>query len=98
MEVDIDKLIQKSKGKEIQERTLVALDAENMARSRRSGFSRQRYLSANLAHPLLITENNIVLDGRHRLCKMFDQGIKKARVIVMSDKEIRQCEIKTKIV
>lgn len=94
MHVDIHALIKKSKGKRIERRSLKQLDAENLLRTKRSGFSYKRYVNANIKFPLLITGNNVLIDGRHRLCRLFDSGAKFANVIVMDRKEICECEVK----
>jgi hypothetical protein len=98
IEINVGKLIQKSKNKKIVRRTLEQLNAENLLRTKRSGFTHKRYKDTNISNPILITKNNIVIDGRHRLCKLFDLGRKTAKVVVMTEKEILDCIIGKSII
>lgn len=97
-EIDIKKLIQKSKGKALVTRTLNQLHADRLRRTRTSGFSHVRYIQTDINIPVLISKTNILLDGRHRLCRLFDMGRKTVKAVVMDDKEILDCIIKATIV
>jgi hypothetical protein len=94
MRLNIDKLIKASKDKKVEKRKVSELGADHLCRTKESGFNHKQYKNADVSYPLLITRDNVVIDGRHRLCKLFDNGVKTAKVIVMSDKEIFDCEIK----
>jgi hypothetical protein len=95
--LDVDKLIKLSIGKLVVRRGMKRLQAHKLSRSRRSGFSHRRYRETDVRHPVLITTDDVVLDGRHRLCKLYDMGRKFVNCVVLSDEEIVRCRISTKM-
>src|SRR5436189_5442282 len=76
--------------KKIVKRKLTTLDVGNLNRSSKTGYGKRRYENADIRFPLLITNKNELLDGRHRLCKLSDMGCTYANVVIMDDYEIDQ--------
>lgn len=89
--IDVNKLIKLVKNKPVTWRKLSTLGIPN--RSRSSGFRIWRYLETDIKYPLIIDTDNIVIDGRHRLCRLCDSGSKTAKVIVATDEELYACII-----
>lgn len=61
------------------------------SRSKRTGFSKERYERADVKFPVIIDSTGLVLDGRHRLLKAKDAGIIEVPVIVATKEDIRKC-------
>lgn len=91
--IDVDKLIELTKHHKVTKRSLIKLRADDLDRTRRSGFTHKRYMNTDITIPVLITDDNFVIDGRHRLCRLFDLGRRYVKVKVVSEKEIYQCRI-----
>ncbi len=64
------------------------------SRSKKSGFSSKRYEKADTQYPLIINEENLLIDGRHRLYKLIDQGNKTASVIIATKSDLENVIVK----
>jgi len=91
IKIDVWKLIEKSKGKLVKRRRISSI--RHCGFSRRSGFRWDRYHDTDTGYPLIVTWDNFLIDGRHRLLKLKKQGRKTVRVIVMTNTEIDECKI-----
>ena len=68
-------------------------DLMEVPRTEKSGFCLGRLEAANLFYPIIINNNGIVLDGRHRLIKAMDYGHFEITAIVAEDSQIKKCII-----
>ena len=62
-------------------------------KSHKSGFRLEQYIRADYSVPVLAREDGLVIDGRHRLCKLRDLGGKYIPVIYVTDEEVSSCLI-----
>lgn len=81
-----------------QEMILVETSKFKVSRSKRSGFTKERYTAADLKYPILILwdyERNSwdVIDGRHRVCRHQDEGIPLVKSIVITQEFLTLSEI-----
>jgi hypothetical protein len=90
---DIELLWEVTKDLPVVRMSLARLEADKVVRSRRSGFSAVRYFNCDTSYPLLVAEDDRLLDGRHRLAKMFEKGRKFCRVKVVPDALLQFCRI-----
>jgi hypothetical protein len=70
-QLDIWKLVQALEGRDTEN---IDLEALSPSRSRRSGFSPRRLEAADTEFPLVVDEEGMLLDGRHRALKLLAQG------------------------
>lgn len=67
--------------------------ASKCSRSRRSGFSKERYDAAQMSWPLMVRESDdLLMDGRHRLAKAIDRKLSYVYVVVVPDEMVEQAK------
>jgi hypothetical protein len=72
----------------------VMIDLPKANRQKRTGFSKIRYENADLSFPIIVNEDGVILDGRHRVAKSIDSGAKNIKAVVLSNEEIANAELK----
>jgi hypothetical protein len=90
---DVELLWEVTKDLPIVRRSLKNLEADRVIRSKRSGFSAVRYFNCDISYPLLVAEDGRLLDGRHRLAKMFEAGRRFCHVKIVPEALLRFCLI-----
>lgn len=85
--IDVLKLIELLKDREVEEVDLNSLDAPKN-KERKTGFSEKRYREADISYPLIVDQNRSLLDGRHRYFKIRDGGGTFARVRTATPEDI----------
>jgi len=65
-------------------------DIKEVYRSKRSGFSKKRYGTADSKFPIIVDENLTLIDGRHRTLKQRDLGKRKVKAYVVPFKIINK--------
>lgn len=91
--IDIYKLISILK-----DRQALAVPIKNIivpSKSRRTGFSTKRFLSADDAFPLIVDEEMNIIDGRHRYFKLLEKNILRVNVKIATRKDIEECFVET---
>ena len=91
MKLDILKLIELVKNKVPENVPLTELHGPG--RSRKTGFSQDRYAQADVTYPLIVTKDGFVIDGRHRYFKLQDLGQTMAPVVRATPDEIEQAKL-----
>ena len=94
MLIDVDKLISLSVNLPVVRRKLDTLEAGKINRSSSTGFSKKRYTNTDIKHPILISEDDKLLDGRHRLARLHDAGRQFCRVRVVPYAMLKSCIIR----
>ncbi len=80
---DIDALIRRVAGRKPHKVRL-----PKASRSSRDGFSPLRYLGADTAYPIPVTRDGTVVDGRHRVIKLRDQGASETDAITVTPDDL----------
>lgn len=86
--LDVNKLIDSTKNKQP-----IYIDANNVkkiSRTEKSGFSEKRLAAADISYPIIIDSKYEILDGRHRLLKAMDNGIRRIPAIIADDNDIKK--------
>lgn len=88
--LDIIRLMKMLEGRPTEERSLS--DIQTPSRSRRDGFSMNRYAKVDEDKPMIVGKDNQLLDGRHRFFKRMDKGLTTARVREAGDDDLDAAE------
>jgi len=90
-EVDIIKLIDLVGGRDTESIALERLSTNGANRSKRTGFGSKRYEEADTTKPILVDENNDIIDGRHRYYKLLDSDADSINIIRVTDEDVAKC-------
>lgn len=66
-------------------------DLKGISRLANTGFSSKRYDACDTSIPGIVDKHNNLLDGRHRACKLWDNGYCTIPVKLATDEDIQQC-------
>lgn len=80
---DINMLIERVSG-----RPAVNVPLPSISRSRRDGFSRDRYERTNLEIPIIVDREGRLWDGRHRVARLEDLGRTQAKAFVANPEDL----------
>ncbi len=65
-------------------------DINGISKSKKHGFSKQRFENANYQFPVIIDEKNFLIDGRHRVLKAISQNQKQISCIIVTQDQIEK--------
>jgi hypothetical protein len=72
--VDLLSLNDRVSGRDAELMDIADIQVKNLDRSKATGFGPRRYVDADIKAPILVSEDNTLVDGRHRLFKLQDGG------------------------
>lgn len=92
---NVDKLNKMIKGRKP---TLTPIkELHGFDRSKKSGFSKKRYETADPSYPILVGPDGVVVDGRHRTLKAMDQGEEHILAHHLTPKDLKAALVTAKI-
>lgn len=68
----------------------IAAGMPGVNRSKRNGFSVKRLANTDLAYPVIVDENQKLIDGRHRILKALSQGQRHVNAITATPADLTQ--------
>ena len=90
-EVDIVKLNDLVGGRDTESIAPERLSTNGANRSKRTGFGSKRYEEADTTKPILVDEDNDIIDGRHRYYKLLDSDADSINIIRVTDEDVAKC-------
>lgn len=88
---DVIKLWELSKGRKS---VLISIPQSSLKRTAKSGFTHKRYQKTDTSFPILMDHKGRLVDGRHRCCKLLDQGISEVQAIFVTEEEMEAALLK----
>jgi hypothetical protein len=88
---DVDILISLSEGRKP---VLISIPSAKLDRTSESGFTEKRYRETDTSFPILMDHKGRLADGRHRCCKLLDQGIRTVWAIMLTECDLEAALLK----
>jgi len=88
--IDVPKLNELCAKNDVIEKKVVDL-VSRVAKTKKTGFSRDRMAKVNTESPIIIDDQDFVLDGRHRLLRADEEGRDTIKCRVATREQIQQC-------